>query len=170
MWRKAAAVAASIATVVCFQSLGAAPSALSRWQRPTPVETRGSWRRSYPGRALKVLGDFDGDGRRDSALILVNRSAKKAGIWMFPSAKPAGPVCLDSSITFRFLPRTGIERLHAGDYETACGKGYVSCDSTETDTLRLKSDGLLWFLEESAASCLWWDASSRGWRKTWLSD
>ena len=171
MLRRTTAVATLIAAVVCvLAGWSAASSPLDGWERPNRVETSDAWRRVHPARALKALGDFDGDGRRDSAVILVNRSAEKAGIWFFPSANPGSPVCLDSSMTLGILPRTGIERLRAGRYATACGKGYWPCDSTETDTLRLKADGLLWFMEESASSCLWWDAARRSWRNTALSD
>jgi hypothetical protein len=92
------------------------------------------------------------------------------GLWVFPSTQSESPVCLDSSQALEHLSRTGIRRLSHGAYETACGKGYWACDSTETDTLRLQSDGLAVFLEESAQSCWWWDSRNQRWRIIWLSD
>jgi hypothetical protein len=52
------------------------------WRRPTLAEVPESWRNKSVSRFLVVRADFDGDGREDTAELLVTNDRKRFGMWV----------------------------------------------------------------------------------------
>src|SRR5438045_8616064 len=72
--------------VVLFSALAIAQDLPQGWRRPTGSETSDDWRKKSPSRFLVVKGDFDSDGKLDTAELLVNDSASQFGVFIMLAA------------------------------------------------------------------------------------
>jgi hypothetical protein len=64
----------------------------------------------------------------------------------------------------------GVAVAPPGDYVTACGKGHWECKPGEPEVLHLDLPGINYYQFESANSIFWWDAKSKLFNRTWISD
>jgi hypothetical protein len=130
-------------------------------------------RKFDPNRNAKVAGDFDGDGKTDIAIFLVNNDLKKYGIYVWwESDKSVSPVPVIIEDDPSFLEVMGIALQRPAKLKTACGKGYWKCDKKENEKpeIELKSDAIDYFKVESASSIFYWDDSSNRFQRIWISD
>lgn len=141
------------------------------WRRPTLAEVPESWRNKSVSRFLVVRADFDGDGREDTAELLVTNDRKRFGMWVKGSLATHGDWKLLESGDAS-LARIGIAKVPAGKYETACGKGYgeYACEHGEPNVLRLSRPAIDLFYRESADTYFYWDASRKQFVSVQMSD
>jgi hypothetical protein len=141
------------------------------WRAPTTVELGedSDWRDDDPSRYLTVKADFDGDGKADTARLLVHSKENKMGLFVtMSSGKGAHTLeIIDDKTKIELL---GISMVEPGIYETACGKGLWDCKKGEPEKLRLVRPGIDFFQTETKESCFWWNPKTKKFEKTWISD
>ncbi len=117
------------------------------------------------------MADFDGDGKPDPAELLVNASANQFAL--FVKLASTGKWRLtDGPFDIKSLDRFGIDLVKPGKYETACGKGYgdYACAHHEPDFMKVSTAAIDLFYTESSDSILYWDSSTKAFRKILISD
>jgi hypothetical protein len=105
-------------------SAAAVPQDLPQgWRRPTTSEVSDKWRAKAPTRFVTVKADFDGDGKADTAELLVNPSRHRFAVFVKLGSNETWQRIGDE-IEVKWLGEMGINIAKPGKYETACGKGY----------------------------------------------
>lgn len=120
-----------------------------------------------------VIADFNGDGIKDFALILIRNRSKKFGLFVLLGQKDGSYrlIKLDESKKEFSHLNIGISLMTPGKYETACAKGYGDgCKPDEPEVLELKNPGIDYFIFESANSVFFWDKASNTFKRIWMSD
>jgi hypothetical protein len=142
------------------------------WEKPSANILAARWRSVDPARFAEARGDFDGDGLPDRAMLLMRRGGNLGGLWVYLTRRNAEPValCLDSTSDETSVQELGVATVGPGTYRTACGKGYVACDSTETAELIVPHNAIRYFKNESAESYWLWTARVKTFRRHWMSD
>jgi hypothetical protein len=143
----------------------------SGWRRPLKSEVADDWRNKSGSRFLVVRGDFDGDGHPDVAELLVNPSRKRWAIFVKLGVTKHWQRVGDEN-EMGWLGGMGISLVKPGKHETACGKGYGDefCAHGEPKYLKLSTDAIDFFKEESADSVAYWDQKSHQFRFIQMSD
>ncbi|QJC55797.1 hypothetical protein HC248_01080 [Polaromonas vacuolata] len=142
------------------------------WRLPTNLELSDAWRNDDLQRFAAVKGDFNGDGFLDQAMILVSDRGNRLGLFVFLSQikKTEKVYKLDEIKDKSFLQVTGLNKVSAGKYKTACGKGYWNCKDGELSEIKISNDAVSYFKKESASSYFWWNKRSNSFVRTWMSD
>jgi hypothetical protein len=105
-----------------------------------------------------LQGDFDGDGRRDTALLIKHKASGKLGIAIFQSNRPEP-----------FVLGAGISVGNGGDNFTwmnawlVQSRGPVGRGADRTAPPTLKGDALLVIQVEAASALLYWSGSKYEW-------
>ena len=144
----------------------------SGWRRASVREASGKWRRRDPCRYLVVSADFNGDGLRDQAELLISDSGSELIPFAF-MAQIDGTYTihrLGEPIPVSYFEVMGIETVKSGSYRTACGKGYWECGAGEPKVLRLKNVAIDLFKEEGTNSFIYWDVRTGSFKQVWISD
>lgn len=141
------------------------------WQRITQAEAADDWRQKSRTRYLLVKGDFDGDGKPDTAELLLNPSANQFALFV-KLASSAKWQMLGEPFDVKVLDRFGINLVKPGKYQTACGKGYgdYACAHGEPNVLQLSAPGIGLFYTESSDSIFYWERKSRKFAEVLMSD
>jgi hypothetical protein len=141
------------------------------WRKPTLAEASGTWRKKSPTKFLIVRGDFDGDGKADTAEILVSESAPQFALFIKRAATDKWQM-LGEAYDVKALDRFGIDLVKPGKYETACGKGYDDsfCAHGEPDFLNLSHPAIDFIYTESSDSIFYWEPSTKTFREIQMSD
>jgi hypothetical protein len=140
-----------------------APTPPPGWVRPTDAELQGpdfKARASKPGKALAVQADFNGDGKQDSAELLIKRGSQTFALFAFLSGAPE-PIQIVTS-KLEFLERMGIEIAPPGRYVTACSRGLDSADpkcERGAKTIDTKRPSISYFMFAGLADNLYWNGS-----------
>jgi len=145
---------------------------MSGWRKPTKTELAGhiDWRKESKTLYLTAEADFDGDGKKDTASLLVNDKKNKMGLFVILGrSKTASPLLLDV-MEISHIQAMGIELAEPGEYETACGKGYFECKKGEPKVLKLKLPAINYFKEGSVSSFFYWDRKKKAFKRIWISD
>lgn len=141
------------------------------WRMPTKLELGDDWRQRDAEKFSVATGDFNGDGILDRALLLVSRSGKRAGLYVFLSERAGFKVyALDVRNSTEILPAMGIAKVIPGRYKTACGKGYWACKKNEPSEMLVQHDALEYFKTESASSYFYWNGQVKSFERVWISD
>jgi len=154
-----------------LSALALAQELPSGWRRPVSAETSGEWRQKSRARFLVVNGDFDGDGKPDSAELLINPSSSKFALFVRLSSTQKWQLVGESTDVKKF-DRFGIDLVKPGEYKTACGKGYgeYACAHGEPDVLKLLTSAIDFFCNESSDSIVYWDEGAKTFREILISD
>lgn len=112
---------------------------------------------------VSLSGDFDGDGRTDSARIIGN-----ALIVTFD--RPAGPSDHVALVLPRGASSLKLSLVLSGRYETACGKGYLrATDCADAPrSVTIENDAINLFTPESANQYVYWTGDR--FAAAWMSD
>ncbi len=145
------------------------PGTRESWRPPTAAELADEWRSHDKDRYAVARGDFDGDGKEDTARLMISPDGKRAAIVVELSAKGTMVIGLEDAAP-DILGVMGISVVRAGTHKTACGKGYWKCEPGEPAVLTLKSDGIEYFKDGSANSVFYLPSGGREFRRVWLSD
>jgi len=160
-----------IFAVAALQTALAAQDLPKGWRRPTKAETSDNWRSKSSTRFQVAKGDFDGDGKPDIAELLVNPSRKRWALFVKLGSTARWQRVGDEN-EMDWLGGMGIKLVKPGRYETACGKGYGEdfCAHGEPKFLKISTDALDLFKEESADSMAYWDPKRNTFRFVQMSD
>jgi hypothetical protein len=141
------------------------------WRKPTLAEARAAWRKKSPTKFLIVEGDFDGDGKADTAELLINESAGRFALFVRLAASEKWRM-LGEPYDVKALGRFGIDLVKPGEYETACGKGYDDsfCAYGEPDFLHLSHPAIDFIFTESSDSIFYREPSTKTFREIQMSD
>jgi len=145
------------------------PGPRASWRAPTAEELADEWRSHDKDRYAVARGDLDGDGKEDTARVMISPDGKRAAIVVELSAKGTKVIALEDDAP-DVLGVMGISVIRAGTHKTACGKGYWKCESGEPAVLTLKSDGIDYFKDGSANSVFYLPSGGGEFRRVWLSD
>ncbi len=120
---------------------------------------------------FRVNSDLDGDGIKDTALLLIKSDKKESILIIYLQSKVNSPkqFVLDRYIVKSSFLNMGISAIQPGNYKTACGKGYWQCKDIETPLLKLEQTGIGYFQFESASSIFYWDPNSQNFERIWMS-
>jgi hypothetical protein len=105
-----------------------------------------------------LQGDFDGDGRRDTALLIKHKASGKIGIAVFQSSQPE-PIVLGAGIAIG----NGGDNFNWMDAWNVKLRGPVRLGAGEASLISLKGDALLVIKTESASGLLYWTGSKYEW-------
>jgi hypothetical protein len=139
----------------------------SGWRRPTTAEAAGQWRRKSPNGFLVVKADFDGDGQKDVAELLVEEKGKRGGLFVRLSGENSGWQSLHQ---FQGLFDLGIRVVRPGKYETLCGSDPSVCEPETAKALDLKTSAIEFFSYEKTSTYFYWDPKTRKFRAAPMSD
>lgn len=98
-----------------------------------------------------LQGDFDGDGRRDTAVLVQERTSGKHGAAIVFKGGKVRIIGAGKDIG------DGTDSLEWMDAWYVYGKGRVEQGATEEAPPTLKGDGLMAIKTESASGLVWWD-------------
>ena len=165
----------AIITFLLFITFGTSPALAEQkipngWRVPTSGELESSdykWRAADPQQFQLVRADFDGDGIKDEARLLVSTSGKKYALFVFMGSSHVIQLDIDE---VNSLQSMGIAELKIGSYKTACAKGYWKCEKGEPELLKTSTPGISYFASESAESVFYWSPSAKSFHRVWLSD
>lgn len=142
------------------------------WRMPTNQELGDDWRNKDAKRFATATGDFNGDGKRDHAMLLVPVRGEGIGLFVFLSQKDntLKAYRVDVIKDALSINAMGIRRVSSGQYKTACGKGYWDCGKGEVPEIRVEHDAVDYFKTESANSFFYWDKQAQAFKRAWMSD
>lgn len=149
------------------------PEAPRGWRFPEAKDVRGDWKAGGKGSAppYRVRGDFNADGLRDEAWILIPGDGKGSSLFVFLKQRDESFRSVQLEYSEEGAPQNMfISIAEKGAYDTACGKGYWDCKAGEPPVLRLRSPGIWYGVFESAASIFYWDADRKTFERVWISD
>jgi hypothetical protein len=144
----------------------------SGWRRPTTTEATGQWRRKSASGFLVAKADFDGDGKKDVAELLIDEKGKQCALFVRLSSEKGEWQMLGKPLDLADFDRFGIDFVKPGRYKTACGKGYgdYACAHGEPDFLKTLNAAIDFFYTESSDSVFYWDGKARKWVEVLMSD
>lgn len=142
------------------------------WKMPEPNDLKDDWRDDSPDRLAVVHGDFNGDGIKDTARLLVREDGSALGLFAFVSQEDQSlrPYLLDEMDDKGMIQVMGIQKVSPGMYHTACGKGYWACEQGEVPQIEIKNAAIDYFKVESANSFFFLDNRINNFKRIWISD
>jgi hypothetical protein len=144
-----------------------APSSFQKYRLPEPADLIGDWE-SHPG-AYRVRGDFDGDGRDDTAVLLIRRQGPGFQLVVVLGSQSDAPVAVVLEKRPWLAQHFGLGVVPPGRYKTAAGKGFkVSADDPAEITLDHAAIDRFEF--ESWNAFWYWDSNKHRFRYTQMSD
>jgi hypothetical protein len=167
--------------ILLFISIAYAGKSIPRgWRVPINSEMQNEndendkWRNSDKNKYLLVEGDFNGDGVRDEARLLISKKNQpRLGLFAFVSQKDGTFktfLLIEVSKDPSYFQALGIEKVSPGEYLTACGKGITDCEPGEPDKVLLIYDGINFFKEGSASMYFYWESVTKDFKKTYIDD
>jgi hypothetical protein len=142
----------------------------SGWHSPSAKQTTQDFRRHAPKHFLVAIGDFNGDGVQDKALLLVNDKSSKLGLFVCLTTARGCDWHRLEEMDLPFIDVMGIATVKPGKYKTACGKGYSDCEKDEPELLVLKHHAVEFFKDESASSYYVYDQRKNDFIAIGISD
>jgi hypothetical protein len=131
------------------------------WHAPPAKLTNQDFREHDPHRFLSATGDFNGDGLRDKAMLLVDADSTKMALFVCLKTTTGCDWHRLEEMDVAFLDVMGIDTVKPGKQNTACGKGYWECKKGEPQILNLKHEAVEFFEDESASSVYVYNVKKR---------
>ncbi len=124
------------------------------------------------GKISSIEGDFDGDGIKDNAKILVKNDEKVEFLYVWLSSKNNTPMVLDTIKDKESLNNMALSLVPRGtEMQDACARGYTElCGSNNFKEAKLKNDSLSYTKCESAMSVFYWDQKEQNFQRFWYND
>lgn len=120
-----------------------------------------------------VQADFNGDGLKDDAWILVRTDKPGWGLFIFLARKDSPPeiYTIEEEKDNTYLDTMGIVLVDPGKYETCIGKGYdLEYPPDEPKMLVLKHAAIDFLRYASADTYIYWVDKTHSFRETCISD
>lgn len=113
-------------------------------------------RRADPNGYLKAEGDFDGDGREDSARLMQSGDELRYGLVVELSSRCRAPMLLADGPRSDH-PRIGVDEVPRGEYVTACSRGHGRASDCTIRSLRVEHVGIELFTFEASTTYFAWN-------------
>jgi hypothetical protein len=161
-----------LSVVVLMMPCALSAQDMSVWRTPAKSELTDAsdWRKEDPELYLTAKADFDGDGKEDTARLMINAKENKMGLFVELGSHHGKKIRLDEIDGKSWIDVIGITVAKPGKYKTACGKGYWDCKKDEPEALNLKLPAIDYFKEGSANSFFIWDKKTKQFKRIWMSD
>lgn len=142
------------------------------WRFPTEADYKDGWteyRDRFPV-PFHVTGDFDGDGLRDHAWILIGEENDGFGLFVFLGRRNARPQivkvfsangCCAQAYALALVP--------PGRHKTFCGR-QADCSPGEPKSVTLKYPGFEFMTLGTASGLYYWSPSAKGFRSVTVAD
>jgi hypothetical protein len=133
------------------------------WQKDIYPDTWIYFKSEFP-KPYFAEADFNGDGLKDEAWLLIRTSGNSWGLFVFfrQADSSSHIVKVWETEGLNYLYRTGISIAMPGSYRTACALGYGdSCQEGEPEFVELKLPGINLFEFESRSSLIYWEPDSK---------
>ncbi len=141
------------------------------WRAPLENAIKAEWRSGDSRKYIFIEGDFNGDGNKDEANLLVRKNGLVVGLFAFISnGARFDAYLLDEFEEDGFFDEMGIRLARPGQYKTACGKGYFNCRANEVMELNLANNAIELFKYEGPSSYYFWDQHINRFHRVWVSD
>jgi hypothetical protein len=149
------------------------------WRSPTAQETAESARNDNPTRYTKAVGDFNGDGVTDEAVLLKSMRFSGEALWVRLSGGKGKFEWLklheiDWGAKYPNVDlATGIDTVPPGAYSYGCFDDAKDCNFGPAETrpkLTLRNPGIAYFKIESAGSLFFWSEKDHRFLRVWMSD
>ena len=142
-------VACNVVSAVALpiRAISQSPLALpAGWRLPTQKEAHQAWRSSADTRYLVAHGDFDGDGRQDSAYLLVREDGSGFAPFVALTGRDGRAVYVQGEKTnqMAYLESEGLKLAKPGTYTTACGEGYA-CGPGDKESINISHHAIAYF-------------------------
>lgn len=145
-----------------FTATAALASLPDGWRLPTQADLAHEDRSRSPTRYARVDADFDGDGKKDVAVLAVSAHGHQEALLVHLSSE-SGWQLLDSHDWGKAVPDgflgMGIEVVAPGKHRTL-----------EEGPVVLRLPGIDYFRFESANSIFYWDTKKKSFVRIWQSD
>lgn len=141
------------------------------WRFPGQSDYSDDWlanRDTYP-EPFHVRSDFNGDGSMDDAWIVIPKKGRGGGLCVFLGGAP-DVIWLDRGEMVYKPQMVGIVAVPPGRYVTACGKGYFDCGPGDPEKLDLSLPSFRFIYFGKASILYWWDAGTKSFNTTSMSD
>lgn len=137
----------------------------------TDVDSEECWKPDFPVHV--AFGDYNGDGIQDEARILIS-TTKRGTVGFFVFLKTQTKKV--DTVRIATIPKASPQNHFIGTQasgeriDTACGKGYWDCKSSEPKAITLRRDGVIFGMFEAWDSLAYWDSSQNRFKVVQLSD
>jgi hypothetical protein len=141
------------------------------WRLPDHSEVDQAWRRSNSTHYLIAHGDFNGDGRLDTAILLVRADGSGFAPFIALTRKAGATVFVQCETTNQmdYLETEGLQVAKRGTYRTVCGKGY-RCEPGDKESVTISFDAIEFFKRDGPSRLIYWNAEKKAFSEVWLSD
>ena len=140
-----------IILLALFAPLPLSAADTTSWRTPTQGELGSNtvWRKQDPYIYLLAKGDFDGDGKEDTARLLINDKENKMSLFVtLSTSEKVEPLVLETIDDKRLIEVMGIAAAKSGTYITPCGRGYWSYKADELPQIQLDRPAISVFWTE----------------------
>ena len=157
---------------ITFNAVAVNISIPKGWRPPNEAELSDSWRSNAPDKYSIAVGDFDGDGQPDWAMLLISDRRHSFALFIYSADVNHRYAWhkIDEVFDEHRIHGIGIEVVPPGKYATACGKAYVACKGASSKEIESSNPIINYFKTESANRYVYFDKRSRTFRKVWMSD
>jgi hypothetical protein len=142
------------------------------WRFPNKWDVKGDWV-TYKS-PIHVEADFNGDGLRDNAWILLRTHDSGWGLFIFLGTKQGPPQIIKLVDASNGGPpqRYAISLAPPSRklWKTACGKGYFNCKPGEPEAIQIMKPSIEFCYIESSCSIYMWDAKKNAFSEYKMSD
>ena len=142
------------------------------WREPTEAESDQEFRGEDSDRYLRAAEDFDGDGRRDQALLLIRKADRAMGLVVFLTR--VGDSEAHQLYVFErpgLIEAMGVRVAQPGYYRILCDDDDRGpCGEDGKNPIALDLPAIDSFKDGSASSLFFWDRDARAFRQVWTSD
>jgi hypothetical protein len=160
-------------------TFGAAAAPLPEgWRSPTAGELEDRMRADSSSRYSKAVADFNGDGVKDTALIVKSTRYRGEGLLVHLSNEKGG-------FTWRTLsetewgtehpdqgPAMGVDVVPAGEHDYMCVEKGKECvdEGDGKSPFKTDHDAVGYFRMGSASSFFYWSKKQKAFVRVWTSD
>lgn len=148
------------------------PPAPQGYRYPRATDYSGNWqefRKKIPV-PFHVRADFNLDGIKDDAWLLIRNNGMGCGLFVFLNHPNRSPQVIRLMEGATPAQHFGIILAQPGKYKTACAKGYFDCAPGEPKLLKVTKAALSFFAYESAESIYIWKPKTRSFQEVRISD
>jgi hypothetical protein len=169
-----------VAAALASASIAGAGEELPKgWRLPSQAELSDRERAGSPERLARAVGDFNGDGVHDEALLLKSEAFSGEGLWVRLSGSQGTRqwLSLDKINWGPSYPNVSlamaIEVAPPGIHAYGCFDGVKDCNfgpQEKRPKLKLRDPAIVYYKPESAGSMYFWSRKHNRFMRVWLSD
>jgi len=143
------------------------------WRYPTKSELSDESReysKKQEVRYTEVEADFNGDGIKDKAFVVISTKKKNEGLIVKLSNKDKYDWLFLSQSSFEYNPTKGISLAEPQSLKTACGSGYIECENSKLKSITLEYPSFYYDELEKGSSVYYYSKREKKFLNQALSD